>query len=78
MVEELQLSEDFLALSSCGIVTESIPEDLAVKHVVIRNVEAVANAKGFYRHTTAEARSWEKKFLKFSYEVCALAQKYRE
>jgi 3-hydroxybutyryl-CoA dehydrogenase len=38
----------------------------------------VSNAKGFYRYTPAQARRWEKLFLKFTYEVRALAQKYPE
>jgi 3-hydroxybutyryl-CoA dehydrogenase len=38
----------------------------------------VSNAKGFYNYTPAQARHWEKLFLKFTYEVRALAQKYPE
>ncbi len=38
----------------------------------------IANAKGFYKYTPAEARRWEKKFLKFSYDIRALGQKYHE
>jgi len=38
----------------------------------------VSNAKGFYRYTPAQARRWQKLFLKFTYEVRALAQRYPE
>jgi 3-hydroxybutyryl-CoA dehydrogenase len=36
----------------------------------------VANSKGFYKYSKAEARRWEKKFLRFTYEIRALARKY--
>jgi 3-hydroxybutyryl-CoA dehydrogenase len=38
----------------------------------------VANARGFYNYTPAEARRWQKRFLEFSYEIRALALKYAE
>ena len=38
----------------------------------------VANAQGFYSYTPAEARRWQKRFLKFSYDIRALAMKYAE
>lgn len=38
----------------------------------------VANAHGFYSYTPEEAKRWEKRFLKFSYDIRALAQKYPE
>jgi 3-hydroxybutyryl-CoA dehydrogenase len=49
-----------------------------MRNVVESGALGVANAKGFYKYTAAEARRWEKKFLKFSYEIRALAQKYHE
>jgi 3-hydroxybutyryl-CoA dehydrogenase len=49
-----------------------------MRDVVESGARGVANAKGFYKYTPAEARRWEKKFLKFSYEIRALAQKYHE
>jgi 3-hydroxybutyryl-CoA dehydrogenase len=49
-----------------------------MREVVESGAQGVANAKGFYKYTPAEARRWEKKFLKFSYDIRALAQKYRE
>ena len=36
----------------------------------------VANAKGFYSYSAAEARRWERRFQKFSYDIRALASKY--
>ncbi len=47
-----------------------------MRKVVESGALGVANAKGFYKYTPAEAKRWEKKFLKFSYEIRALAQKY--
>lgn len=38
----------------------------------------VANAKGFYRYTPAQAKRWEKLFLEFSHEIRGLAGKYPE
>ena len=49
-----------------------------MREVVESGALGIANAKGFYNYTPAEARRWEKKFLKFSYEIRALAQKYHE
>jgi len=47
-----------------------------MKKVVASGARGVSNAKGFYAYTPAEAKRWEKRFLKFSYEIRALAQKY--
>lgn len=47
-----------------------------MKKVVKSGALGVANAKGFYKYTEAEARSWERRFLKFTYEIRALARKY--
>lgn len=49
-----------------------------MREVVESGALGIANAKGFYNYTPAEARRWEKKFRKFSYEIRALAQKYHE
>ena len=47
-----------------------------MKTVVASGARGVSNAKGFYSYTPAEAKRWEKRFLKFTYEIRALAQKY--
>ena len=49
-----------------------------MSRVVESGARGVSNAKGFYSYTPAEARRWEKRFLKFTYEIRALAQKYPE
>jgi 3-hydroxyacyl-CoA dehydrogenase len=49
-----------------------------IDRLVKSGARGVANAKGFYRYTPRQARRWEKAFLKFSYEIRALAQKYPE
>jgi 3-hydroxyacyl-CoA dehydrogenase len=56
--------------------TKKVP-DLMDK-VVKSGAKGVANAKGFYRYTHEEAERWEKLFMKFSYEIRALAQNYPE
>jgi 3-hydroxyacyl-CoA dehydrogenase len=47
-----------------------------MRELVASGALGVANAKGFYKYTEAEARRWEKRFLRFTYEIRALAQKY--
>ncbi len=49
-----------------------------MRRVVKSGAKGVSNAKGFYAYTPEEARQWEKRFMKFSYEIRALAQKYPE
>jgi 3-hydroxybutyryl-CoA dehydrogenase len=53
---------------------QEIPQ--LMRKVVESGARGIENAKGFYKYTPAEARRWEKKFLKFSYEIRALAQKH--
>jgi len=47
-----------------------------MKRVTDSGARGVANAKGFYNYTPAEARRWEKRFLDFNYDIRALALKY--
>jgi 3-hydroxybutyryl-CoA dehydrogenase len=47
-----------------------------MREVVDSGALGVANAKGFYKYTPQEARRWEKRFLRFTYDIRALAQKY--
>jgi 3-hydroxybutyryl-CoA dehydrogenase len=49
-----------------------------MENLVESGAQGVGNAKGFYNYTPAQAKRWEKRFLKFSYDVRALARKYRE
>src|SRR5439155_25268789 len=49
-----------------------------MQEVVASDARGISNAKGFYNYTAAEAKHWEKRFLDFSYEIRALALKYRE
>jgi 3-hydroxyacyl-CoA dehydrogenase len=49
-----------------------------MRKVVKSGAKGVSNAKGFYRYTPKEAARWEKQFMKFSYDIRALAQKYPE
>jgi 3-hydroxybutyryl-CoA dehydrogenase len=49
-----------------------------MRKLVRSGARGVSNAKGFYSYTARQARRWEELFLKFSYEIRALAQKYPE
>ena len=49
-----------------------------MRDVVASGARGVANAKGFYSYTPAQAKRWEKRFLDFCYDIRALALKYRE
>jgi len=69
----------------CAVMRDLLPELDCSKQVpplmtrlVESGAQGVANAKGFYNYTPEQARRWEKRFLKFSYDVRALARKYPE
>lgn len=49
-----------------------------MRKVVESGARGVQNAKGFYEYTPEQAERWEKLFLKYSYEIRALAMKYPE
>lgn len=49
-----------------------------MRKVVKSGARGVSNAKGFYPYTPEEAKHWEKRFMEFSYEIRAFAQKYPE
>ena len=49
-----------------------------MRKTVDSGARGVANAKGFYNYTSAEARRWEKRYLQFSYDIRALALKYSQ
>jgi 3-hydroxybutyryl-CoA dehydrogenase len=49
-----------------------------MQEVVASGGRGISNAKGFYDYTPVEAKRWEKRFLGFSYEIRALALKYRD
>ena len=49
-----------------------------MQEVVASGARGVSNAKGFYSYTPAQAKRWEKRFLAFSFDIRAMALKYRE
>jgi 3-hydroxyacyl-CoA dehydrogenase len=49
-----------------------------MRKVVKSGAKGVSNTQGFYRYTPQEAARWEKQFMKFSYDIRVLAQKYPE
>jgi 3-hydroxybutyryl-CoA dehydrogenase len=49
-----------------------------MRDVVESGARGVANAKGFYSYTPEQAKQWEEIFLRFTYDIRALALKYPE
>ena len=49
-----------------------------MRRIVESGARGVQNASGFYPYTRESAERWEALFLKFSYDIRALAQKYPE
>jgi 3-hydroxybutyryl-CoA dehydrogenase len=49
-----------------------------MRRVVSSGARGVANAKGFYRYTPAQAKRWEELFLKFSHDIRELSLRYPE
>jgi 3-hydroxybutyryl-CoA dehydrogenase len=64
---------DLLPDLDCG---KQIPP--LITRLVESGAQGVANARGFYHYTPTQAKRWERRFLKFSYDVRALARKYPE
>jgi len=69
----LRVMEDLLPELSCA---KEVPA--LIRKVVDAGGQGVANAQGFYDYTPQEARRWKKRFLRFSYDIRALALKYPE
>jgi 3-hydroxyacyl-CoA dehydrogenase len=49
-----------------------------MQQTVDSGARGISNAKGFYSYTPAQAKRWEKIFLKFSYEIRKLGLEYPE
>jgi len=49
-----------------------------MKKIVSSGAKGISNAKGFYKYSAQEAKRWEERFLKFTYDIRALASKYPE
>jgi len=69
----------------CAVMRDLLPElDCSqqvpplMTRVVESGAQGTANARGFYHYTPAQAKRWERRFLKFSYDIRALARKYLE
>lgn len=77
---------DLTGIPAYGAVMKDLFPELActkdvpalMKQVVESGARGVQNAKGFYEYTPEQAERWEKLFLKYTYEIRALAQKYPE
>jgi 3-hydroxybutyryl-CoA dehydrogenase len=53
VAKNLQLSEDYTTLSDCGIVVESVLENLEVKHEVLRKIEVAVSAEALIGSNTS-------------------------
>ena len=77
---------DLTGIPAYGAVMRDLLPDLdcrkrvprLMRRLVESGARGVANARGFYDYTPAQAKRWEKRFLQFSYDIRALAQKYPE
>ncbi len=49
-----------------------------MRKVVDSGAKGISSGRGFYRYTPAQAKRWQKLFLKFNYEIRKLALKYPE
>jgi 3-hydroxyacyl-CoA dehydrogenase len=65
--------EDLFPELSCAKEVPSL-----INRIVKSGGRGVSNCKGFYRYTPAQAKRWERLFLRFSYDIRALAQRYPE
>jgi len=77
---------DLVGLSAFEVVMGDLFPDLhCTKHVpglmkklVGSGARGISNNRGFYQYTPAQAKRWERLFLKFSYDIRALARRYPE
>lgn len=67
----LRVMKDLLPDLCCSTEVPAL-----IQKVVDAGAQGVANAQGFYQYSAEEARRWEKRFRKFTYEIRALARKY--
>jgi len=49
-----------------------------MRQVVESGGQGISNGRGYYQYTPAQAKRWEKLFLKFNYDIRRLAMKYPE
>jgi 3-hydroxyacyl-CoA dehydrogenase len=56
------------------VCSKEVPK--LMRQIVKSGAQGVSNAKGFYRYSSAQAKRWQKLFMKFSYEIRALAEHY--
>ena len=77
---------DLMGLSAFETVMRDLFRDLncakraprSMEKLVKSGARGITNQRGFYRYTKAQSKRWERLFLKFSYEIRSLAQKYPE
>jgi 3-hydroxyacyl-CoA dehydrogenase len=49
-----------------------------IEELVLSGAKGVSNAHGFYPYTKESAEQWEKQFVKFTYEIRKLAEKFQK
>jgi 3-hydroxybutyryl-CoA dehydrogenase len=77
---------DLMGLSAFETVMRDLFPDLncakkaprLMENLVKSGARGITNQRGFYRYTKAQSNRWERLFLKFSYEIRSLAQRYPE
>jgi len=77
---------DLMGVESYYRVMQDLLPDLsnssAIPKIMRKVVESggrgVSNGKGFYKYSPAQAKRWQRLFLKFNYEIRRLAMKYPE
>ena len=67
------VNEDLFPDLDCS---KEVPD--LMRKVVASGARGVQNARGFYNYTPEQAECWERLFLKYSYEIRALALRYPE
>jgi 3-hydroxybutyryl-CoA dehydrogenase len=77
---------DLMGISAFATVMRDLFPDLncakkaprLIEKLVKSGARGTTNQNGFYRYTKTQSKRWERLFLKFSYEIRSLAQKYPE
>jgi 3-hydroxybutyryl-CoA dehydrogenase len=75
---------DLMGTQSYGRVMKDLLPQLSnnpkvpplMKRIMEEDGHGISNGHGFYRYTPAQAKRWEKLFMKFNYEIRKLAMKY--
>jgi 3-hydroxyacyl-CoA dehydrogenase len=59
-------------------LNNSIKPPHFIEELVTSGAKGVSNAHGFYPYTKESAEQWEKQFIKFTYEIRKLAERFQK